>query len=63
MYKDCGLKKNCLYTPENCVANNSCNALLTIVPVNDVYEIEIFSKNAKYVAMGISSDYNMVRKI
>jgi hypothetical protein len=63
MQKDCGIKKNCLYTPDNCIFNHSCNALLTIVPHNDVYEIEMFSKGAIFVALGISDDFNMVRKL
>lgn len=63
MQKGCGVTKNCLSLPEFCMKNNSCNALLSIVRKAGKYEVELFSKEAIYVAMSLSHDFNMVEMV
>ena len=61
MYNGCGQSKNCLSYPENCLSSKSCDGVVAVTGGSRAYEIEMFAKQGKYVAVGFSDDENMVR--
>ncbi|XP_065209987.1 putative ferric-chelate reductase 1 homolog [Planococcus citri] len=55
-YNGCGTSKTCLSYPDNCIAFKSCNGLVAVSPDSNSFQIEMFAKNSKYVAVGFSED-------
>uniref|UniRef100_A0A8D8VZI0 Ferric-chelate reductase 1 homolog n=1 Tax=Cacopsylla melanoneura TaxID=428564 RepID=A0A8D8VZI0_9HEMI len=58
-YKGCGKTKKCLGSPEGCIAGKTCSALVTIAPSGREFQVEMFAKKSKYIAMGFSDDTKM----
>ncbi|XP_017300331.1 putative ferric-chelate reductase 1 homolog [Diaphorina citri] len=58
-YKSCGKTKKCLGSPDGCIAGKTCVALVTIAPQGRDFQIEMFGKKSKYIAIGFSDDTKM----
>ena len=56
IYDNCGKTKGCFGFPDGCMANNSCDALMTYVGTNEnTYHIEMQTKGQPYVAGGFGT--------
>ena len=56
IYDNCGKTKGCFGFPDECVANNSCDALMTYIGIDgNTYHIEIQAKGQTYVAGGFGT--------
>lgn len=50
-------------SPENCLKNKNCDGAASVLFDSGVYQVEMFAKASKYVALGLSDDASMVRMI
>ena len=62
-YNGCGTEKTCFGDTEGCVQSQSCNAVVSCLVRADTYEFEMKTNKPGYVAVGLSQDNKMVRKI
>lgn len=60
IYDGCGSSKNCLVYPDGCLDTKMCSGFVSVVNINGKYQLEMFAKKAKYVAVGFSVDAPMV---
>lgn len=65
VYDGCGISKNCVALPEECIESKNCEMLSTFKRLsNNLMEIELYGKISgnEYVAVGFSFDQKMVFK-
>lgn len=63
IYNGCGDTKICFGSPDGCVNEKTCDALVTVLVEGERYIFEMQSRGAKYVAVGLSEDNKMVTMI
>lgn len=60
-YAGCHTTKNCFGAPAGCIKTKDCVAVVAVIVEGDQYLFEMQARgNAKYVAVGLSDDKNMV---
>lgn len=60
-YTDCHITKNCFGAPVGCIKTKDCAAVVAVIVQGDEYHFEMQARGeAKYVAVGLSDDKNMV---
>lgn len=61
-YDDCGRTKTCFGSPDGCTSTQDCVAVTAVRVEGTRYIFEMKTKNAAYVAVGISDDQKMVKE-
>jgi len=60
-YTGCHTTKNCFGAPAGCIKTKDCVAAVAVIVQGDEYHFEMQAReDAKYVAVGLSDDKNMV---
>lgn len=60
-YTGCSTTKNCFGAPAGCVKSKDCVAAVAVIVQGDQYLFELQAQGkARYVAVGLSDDKNMV---
>lgn len=60
-YAGCHITKNCFGAPAGCIKTKDCAAVVAVIVQGDEYHFEMQARGeAKYVAVGLSDDKNMV---
>lgn len=60
-YTGCHTTKNCFGAPADCIKTKDCIAAVAVIVQGDEYHFEMQArKGAKFVAVGLSDDKNMV---
>lgn len=60
-YTGCHITKNCFGAPAGCIKTKDCAAVVAVIVQGDEYHFELQARReAKYVAVGLSDDKNMV---
>lgn len=60
-YTGCHITKNCFGAPDGCVNSKDCVAAVAVTVEGEQYIFEVQARRrAKYVAVGLSDDKNMV---
>lgn len=60
-YTGCHITKNCFGAPAGCIKTKDCAAAVAVIVQGDEYHFEMQARGeAKYVAVGLSDDKNMV---
>lgn len=60
-YDGCGVTKTCFGATDECLSKQDCSTVTTVTPEDSNYVFEMKTKNAAYVAVGLSNDQKMVR--
>jgi hypothetical protein len=60
-YTGCHITKNCFGAPADCIKTKNCIAIVAVIVQGEQYIFEMQAqREAKYVAVGLSDDKNMV---
>ncbi|XP_014245063.1 putative ferric-chelate reductase 1 homolog [Cimex lectularius] len=59
LYQDCGIRKNCLGFPHDCIEQKNCRAIVAVSRDKQEYVFEMMALQSKYVAVGLSEDEKM----
>lgn len=59
-YDGCGTTKICFGAPSGCERERNCKAVVAVIVRGERYIFEMQGKDARYIAVGLSTDSKMV---
>ncbi|XP_075215602.1 putative ferric-chelate reductase 1 homolog [Lycorma delicatula] len=59
IYDDCNVLKNCFGYPDDCINDESCTGIVTVLVEGGRYQFELKGKTSGYIAVGLSNDTMM----